>query len=413
VVGSGELLAPSAAEGKRVWSNAGEFDLTTADGRASFRDAVNKAAAESDKTSERVKVGNRRKARRGRKPGSARGFGMPGWEPTPPGWEEGDPRTPVPAERVAAERAIIRYCYDELFAGRSIAELARELNERGRAGESTALPMSGKLWSRQTLSVTLRRPALAGLLVYDGVEYGQLAGVEPVVSREEWERMTALVAARKIGRPPSPRHPLSGEMMCGRCGKSRLYGWMRRDGHTYPDGQPRREYRCRARTDWPAELRGCGRNGIDARVAEEAVNEAMIARLSDPRRAERVAAHMAHVRAQRSQLNGEIARLEATADDLAEKVAEWGTARVNKAMAPVLVRIRKLQAELADLDDDPASDPAGTAQAVTAWEDAVARNDIPTQRAMIKRAFPKLTLAPPRHIGHHGPERFLWDGPAT
>jgi site-specific DNA recombinase len=178
----GERLIQVAAEGKRVWSNAGEFDLTTADGRASFRDAVNKAAAESDKTSERVKVGNRRKARRGRKPGSARGFGMPGWEPALPGWEEGDPRTPVPAERVAAERAIIRYCYDELFAGRSIAELARELNERGRAGESTALPMSGKLWSRQTLSVTLRRPALAGLLVYDGVEYGQLAGVEPRVS---------------------------------------------------------------------------------------------------------------------------------------------------------------------------------------------------------------------------------------
>jgi hypothetical protein len=43
----------------------------------------------------------------------------------------------------------------------------------------------------------------------------------------------------------------------------------------------------------------------------------------------------------------------------------------------------------------------------------VARNDIPTQRAMIKRAFPKLTLAPPRHFNDHGPERFHWDGPTT
>jgi DNA invertase Pin-like site-specific DNA recombinase len=409
----GERLIQVAAAGKRVWSNSGEYDLTSADGRAAFRDAVNKAAAESDKISERVGGAKRRKARRGRNPGCTRGFGMPGWEPTPLGWEEGDPRTPIPVEQLAAERGVIRYCYDELFAGRSIAEVARELNVRGRAGEATALPMSGKLWSRQTLSVTLRRPALAGLLVYDGVEYGQLAGVEPIVSGEEWERMTALVAARKTGRPPSPRHPLSGEMMCGRCGKSRLYGWLRRPGRAYPDGQPRREYRCRARSDWPVELRGCGRNGIDARAAEEAVHEAMIARLSDPRRAERVAAHLAQVRAHRSRLTGEIARLEATADDLAEKVAEWGTARVDKAMAPVLARIAKLQAELAILDDDPASDPGGTVQAVAAWEDAVARDDIPTQRAMIKRAFPELTLAPPRHRNDRGPERFWWDGPAT
>lgn len=147
--------------------------------------------------------------------------------------------------------------------------------------------------------------------------------------------------------------------MCGRCDRSRMYGTVRNDGRTYPDGEPRREYRCRARQDWPEALRGCGRNSIDARVAEEAVNVAMVARLSDPRRAERVAAHVAQVRAQRSQLSGEIARLEANADDLAEKVAEWGTARVDKAMAPVLARIKKLEAELAELDDDPASDPGG------------------------------------------------------
>lgn len=42
-------------------------------------------------------------------------------------------------------------------------------------------------------------------------------------------------------------------------------------------------------------------------------------------------------------------------------------------MAPVLARIKKLEAALTELDDDPASDPAGTAQAVTAWEDAGTR----------------------------------------
>jgi hypothetical protein len=159
-------------------------------------------------------------------------------------------------------------------------------------------------------------------------------------------------------------------------------------------------------------LRGCGRNNIDARVAEEAVSAAMVARLSDPRRAERVSAHLAQVRAERSRISGEIARWEATADELAEKTASWGMARVDKAMAPVLAQITQLTEQLAQLDEDPASDHTATADAVAAWDEAVARGDIPTQRAMIKRAFPRLTLAPARFYGDHSPQRFQWDGPA-
>jgi DNA invertase Pin-like site-specific DNA recombinase len=190
----GERLIQAALDGKRVWSWAGEYDLTTADGRMAFRDATNKAAGESDKTSERVQIGKKRRARKGRYHGSPRAYGLPGWEPKPPGWEEGDPLERVPADRVEAERKIIRYCYDELFAGRSIGELTRELNERGQAGERAALPVSGKLWSRQVLPVMLTRPALAGLLFHKGEEYGAIKGIEPIVSREEWERMKALVA---------------------------------------------------------------------------------------------------------------------------------------------------------------------------------------------------------------------------
>jgi DNA invertase Pin-like site-specific DNA recombinase len=62
-----------------------------------FRDALNKAAGESDKTSERVQLGKRRRARKGRYHGGPRAYGLPGWEPIPPGWEEGDPRERVPA----------------------------------------------------------------------------------------------------------------------------------------------------------------------------------------------------------------------------------------------------------------------------------------------------------------------------
>jgi hypothetical protein len=145
-----------------------------------------------------------------------------------------------------------------LFAGRSIGDLTRELNERGQAGERAALPVSGKLWSRQVLPVMLCRPALAGLLYHLGEEYGAIKGIEPIVSRAEWERMKALVAARKTGKPPAPRHPLSGEIMCGRCGRSRMYGTVRSGGRMYPDGEPRREYRCRPGRTGPRGCAGAG-----------------------------------------------------------------------------------------------------------------------------------------------------------
>ncbi len=58
----GERLVELAAGGARVWSHAGEYDLTTADGRRHFREAMVAAVAESDKISERVTRGKARKA---------------------------------------------------------------------------------------------------------------------------------------------------------------------------------------------------------------------------------------------------------------------------------------------------------------------------------------------------------------
>jgi hypothetical protein len=130
--------------------------------------------------------------------------------------------------------------------------------------------------------------------------------------------MCALVAARKIGRPHSLRHPLSGLVTCAACGCP-LLGWPRGSLPPYPDGEPKREYRCRSRMDHPEYARACGRNHIDGRVADQAVAVAIVARLGDPRRADRIAAHLAQVREQRAEIEADIARWEATADELATK----------------------------------------------------------------------------------------------
>jgi hypothetical protein len=110
---------------------------------------------------------------------------------------------------------------------------------------------------------------------------------------------------------------------------------------------------------------------------ESAVFAAVVERLSDPRRAEHVAAHLGQVRAERSRIEADIARWEATADELVMKTASWGVDRVDAAMVPILAQIEGLKAELAALDDDPVSaGPAATADAVAEWQQAVSSGDV-------------------------------------
>jgi site-specific DNA recombinase len=248
------------------------------------------------------------------------------------------------------------------------------------------------------------RPAMAGLLAKNDVVVGELAGISPVVSREEWERLCGLFAARRRGRPAGRVHLLSGIVYCGRCG-ARMTGVPRRMVTPYPDGSPRREYRCRSHADGG----GCGRNFIDALLAETAVLEAVKTRLGDPRRAERIAARLAVVQQDRARLEHEVTMLNESADTLAEKTAEWGAARVDKAMAPILKRLRALESELAGLEE-PETARGAVQDAAREWDVAKAAGDFDTLRAMVKRAFPRLTLMPPQRRMDHRMERFDWDG---
>ncbi len=277
--------------------------------------------------------------------------------------------------------------------------LVRELNARG------VRTVEGNPWRRHTLARSLSRPALAGLCEYSGTIVGTLAGVEPVVSREEWERLCGLFAARKLGRPPGKVHVLAGLIRCGRCGRPML-GAPRRNLPPYPDGSFKREYRCRRNSDRPE---CCGANYIDGLTADRAVGEAVKARLGDPRHAERIARRLATVQEQRAGIAAEINRLDASADDLAEKTAAWGVERVEKAMTPILRRIDQLQTQLAGLDE-PEDAHTATADAVQAWDEAHERGDVDALRTMVRRAFPRLTLRPHTKRGDHSVERFDWDG---
>lgn len=395
----GERLVDLSSRGVLVWSLSGTYDLTTADGRRHFREDMVTAAGESDKISERTKRGKLRRARKGRVHGGQRSYGMPGWAPAPAEWEPGDYRERVSDEKLAAERAVISECYRRLLAGESLSGLVRELNDRG------IRTVEGSLWQRHTLARSLRRPAIAGLLQHNGAIVGALADVEPVVNREDWERLCALFDSRKLGRPPGRKHLLAGIVRCGGCGAA-LQGTYRSNLPPYPDGTRKREYRCRRNADHPY---GCGKTYMDGKVADAAVADAVKARLGDPRHADQVARRLARSTKRREKLHAEIGRLNESADSLAEKTAAWGTERVDKAMAPILERLDRLTAELATLDE-PTDPVAAATDIADDWDWAAEQGDFDTLRAMIRRALPRLTLRPPARWGDHSVTRFDWDG---
>jgi hypothetical protein len=255
------------------------------------------------------------------------------------------------------------------------------------------------------LGKTLQRPVLAGLLEYNGQILGTAVGVTPAVTRGEWERMCALFASRRRGRPAGRVHVLSGLIRCGRCG-CRMTGFPRRGKGFYEDGSPRREYRCSKSVDHPER---CGHNHIDARVAEQAVAAAVVGRLGDPRRAERMAAASVAVREQRAPLETELSMLNDSADVLATKTAEWGIERVDSAMAPMLKRIEAIQSALAELET-PETAEVAAADAAHAWAEAVEQHDFDAMRIMIRQAFPRLALKPQTEYNDHSPIRVDLDG---
>ena len=106
----------------------------------------------------------------------------------------------------------------------------------------------------------------------------------------------------------------------------------------------------------------------------------------------------------RTELSAEVDRLNADADTIAEKAADWGPDRVDKALRPILSRVRGLQAQLDALDapTGPAVDPLAVA---ADWREASTAE----RRTMVRRAFPDgVTVLPceSRGRGARTPERF-------
>ncbi|MBS1908222.1 MAG: recombinase family protein [Actinobacteria bacterium] len=167
-----------------------------------------------------------------------------------------------------SEAAIIRAVADRFIQGESLRSLVAWLNEEG-------VPTSGKAnsWRSPTLRGLLLSGRIAGLRDHRGEVAGE-AVWDPIITREQRERILAVFASRKrSGRRTPQRYLLTGLLRCGKCG-GKLFSAARQT----PQGKVERRYVCQSGPDHG----GCGRLTISAVPVESWLTEAALYRLDTP-----------------------------------------------------------------------------------------------------------------------------------
>jgi site-specific DNA recombinase len=323
----GERVIDLADRGILILDSESEYDLTTPNGKKSFRDAINAAAYYSDRLSTRVKRTLRLKAMEGEPYVTARRFGF-------------EPDHVTVREE---EAEVIREGTRRLLAGETRAAVVTDFNERGVGTRySTA-------WEITALTRLLTRDINCGRITATDPKtglktvVGRLRG-KPIVSEEDFDRLCAIIASRPRNNPRFPGYICSNVAVCGRCG----HGLTGRPEHmrgAYPDGSVRRSYSCVRRAG------GCGETGIDQRGLDEAAAALVVKILSAPRNTAAIEAAAQEIASEVAQLDLAIAEAEDVADALADRLGrgELPLTRYNVAVRPLDERIKKLKAERAAL----------------------------------------------------------------
>lgn len=215
-----QLLQIADRRGILLASPTGTRRLDSADDRFILRIEAAQACRESDNISRRVS--RERNGRRAHGRPSTGGHRAYGFEP----------------DRVTIrefEAEIIRDLAKRLLAGESARSLANELNEQG---VPSAL---GGQWHPVNLLAMMRRPRIAGLLEHHGEIIGEAAW-DPIVDRDMWETLRAVLDSRSADRPRHStrvRYLLSGIAVCSGCGRG--------VAAKHPPGRPGLRYACTTR----------------------------------------------------------------------------------------------------------------------------------------------------------------------
>ena len=231
------------------------------------------------------------------------------------------------------EAEIARRIVKDHLAGVSLMQIADELDRDG------ILATRDGPWRTGTLRQYLKNPAIAGLSTLKGVIVAE-GTWEPLIDRETWEELQAILSARAKARPPRVAL-LGGLVFCESCDHRMISGSTNRpmSGST-----SKRIYRCPNRPG----MRGCGRVSIYAEPVEEIVEAFAKERLSDPR----VLTNVAILRAgpDMGDLIGEVAATEQRIAELEAQLEQPGVPvqRLLVAIDRLRDRLTDAQSKLAD-----------------------------------------------------------------
>ena len=186
---------------------AGDWDLSTATGRMVARVVGAAAQGESERMGERIKLRWQQNAARC----------LPHGEP-PYGYRATrDHENKVTEWTIdPVEGPIIKTMVDQVLAGASLSELARNLTAEG------VVTRRGGIWRPATLHQNLRNPTIAGLRHHHGEIVGR-GTWEPIIDVATRDRLMAVIADPKRKRSKPPRRALLtgllysefGSRMCG------------------------------------------------------------------------------------------------------------------------------------------------------------------------------------------------------
>ncbi len=251
------------------------------------------------------------------------------------------------------EAAVVEEIARRLLSGQSARSVATDLNRRG-------LLNRGRPWRSGNMVKFMLKPALAGLRVHQGLVSEAAWAEHALISREDHERLVAMIGARRLGPRASTasRHALSGLLVCGRCGHPLT-------SSTHRQGQM--VYRC-------SPQGGCGQTSISAGRTEVHVLGLVADHVDDPAFAREV---------QRAQQQK---RGQAPAAEVAERLSQ---AREHRALLLDMLGRREL-------------DEAGYRRAVQ-WAD----RDIAAAEAELARHSP--TAAALGLVGRGSDIVALWD----
>jgi DNA invertase Pin-like site-specific DNA recombinase len=368
---------------------SGDFDLSSAHGRAQARMAGVWARLESEKMSERLTDKHAEIAEAGDPNGGRRPFGYHNDRATP-ATPDSFPCSHPNSDKCNAgphESSIVVEIIERVAAGETLTRIADDLNVRNVRSST------GARWNISMVRRVALNGRYAGRRFHKGVEIGA-ASWPAIVDETTWRRAVAMLnAPDRPKRRSSRRYLLAGGLIvCGKCGTA-----MRSKQHHARDGMVP-VYACP-----PKRYGGCGGTTVRAEAVEELVRARVVEVVESAEYAETL--HTRQHGADRSASN-EAARIEAQIAELEAGVdgSEHGLTPVDflRMRKPLMERLADARARMAD--DTQASAVgrfAGQTGMLADWWDNTSSLD--QRQAVVRAVIEPVTIKP---VGKHNGKQF-------